>query len=97
MLKDIKKIQVRVENKLRDYPNTRSNDKLLTLMIWEDKGLVLDQAQRELFLSRQIPKLESVTRARRKLQEEGKYKANAPTEQGRFFEEGEVRKHFRYH
>ena len=82
MLKDIIKVQDRVEELLKNYPQLRDNDKKLwiaylsnyhnlknNLNSAKDPYLMLET----LVYDSETPTLESITRARRKIQEAGRY------------------------
>lgn len=58
-----------VEKVVVKYPKTKSNDKLLCLAVWESQGWKLTEAQRDYFISHCIS-AETITRNRRKLEEE---------------------------
>lgn len=60
-----------VERVLSVNPDARKSDKDLLWMYWRHMGLELAPHQIELFKS--LPSPETVTRSRRKLQEQGKY------------------------
>lgn len=57
----------RVYDVLYRYPTTRDSDKLLLLEVWETQGLILSPEQQQKFMG--VATAESVTRARRKIQE----------------------------
>ena len=65
------RISSTVEHALRMNEQARSSDKILLIQVWHDMGLDLDPKQMRKFLD--IPSPETITRVRRKLQEEGKY------------------------
>lgn len=76
--KKIKKIKDRVEEVLRDYPQTRNSDKLLLLTIWERerKFFYPEKQFGELNLKElgKLTSLHTITRVRRSIQhEEDKY------------------------
>lgn len=62
-----------VEDILKAYPDTRGNDKLLILKVWEDYNLILTPYQRQKFMSKELPSTETIRRTRQKLQECGRY------------------------
>ena len=64
-----------VEALLKRYPNTRNSDKDLIIGVLQAKGVCLSDQDREIIRSISF---ESVTRCRRKLQEEGKYMPTDP-------------------
>ena len=53
------------------YPETKSNDRLLFVKVWEFQGLKLTDEQRRLFLHI-ILSPETISRRRRKIQEEAR-------------------------
>lgn len=62
-----------VENVLARNEKARNSDKILFLAVWEEMGFYLSDTQKQRFLS--LPSSESITRVRRKLQEQGRYPA----------------------
>lgn len=62
-----------VENVLSNSVDARNNDKRLMIEVFEAKGLYFSERQKEKIM--QLPSVESITRMRRKIQQEGKYKA----------------------
>ena len=62
-----------VERILATTPAARNSDKELLLATWEAFGLQLTFTQQQQFLG--LPSSESITRVRRKLQEQGRYPA----------------------
>lgn len=62
-----------VENVLARSIDARNSDRVLLLQTWEDMGFHLTATQYQQFLS--LPSSESITRVRRKLQEQGRYPA----------------------
>lgn len=77
MLKDLNKVQDRVEDILIKYPECRDSDKLLWLAyncIYNDlkENLFGYQAFKTWLLKNNIPMFESLSRARRKIQEHNK-------------------------
>ena len=75
------KTATKVENILHMFPETRSSDKELMLRIWEGQGLYLSPAQQEKFMKATSP--ETITRVRRKIQQEGKYPATDKVKESR--------------
>lgn len=63
-----------VEDILRDHPQARNTDKALFAYMMERCGMNLSREQIQVL--KDMPSLESITRVRRKLQEQGKYPAN---------------------
>lgn len=72
----------RVENILRAVPRTRNSDTELLLIFMQKSGMELSDRQVAKF--KQLPSAETITRVRRKLQEEGKYPASKAVEDERF-------------
>jgi len=74
---DILKVSIVVKNVLRESPETRDSDELLTLKVWaiqkpelrNDKSLTFINFSR-MFLDKTLFSSGSITRCRRKLQEE---------------------------
>lgn len=80
MIKDLVKIKTKVEVVLSKYKDTRDNDKLLWLALmathYDLRGVLGEEAYdnfKTWLLNNNIPTFESVTRVRRKFQEQGKY------------------------
>jgi len=69
-----------VEDVLRDYPATRSDDKKLLLAVWHFQGLVLTKQQKQIFYECAVA--ETITRDRRLLRR--KYPAKPEVEQARY-------------
>lgn len=100
MLEDIEKVKDQVAYCLEHYPDTRDNDKLLTLGIYAlfyglKKSLGQDAYNkfREWLLSNEVPANESITRCRRKFQEDGKWRGEKY--ELRQDEEGVIREYYR--
>ena len=53
------------------WPETKSNDRLLFLQVWDLQGLKLTPQQRDLFLHKVLSP-ETISRRRRKIQEEAR-------------------------
>lgn len=62
-----------VEQALRLSEEARNTDKILILQVWESLGLHLTSQQRQKFID--LPSSESITRIRRKIQEQERYPA----------------------
>jgi hypothetical protein len=62
-----------IEGVLRDHPDSRSSDKELYILVWEQFGFFMSESQKAKF--RELPSSETIRRVRQKLQEEGKYTA----------------------
>jgi len=83
MIKEIKRIKPVVKELLKEFPLTRDNDNLLLLKVWaeQDNTLRMDKLFSDFsvgMIAGKYMKFESVSRARRKVQEEnpelrGKY------------------------
>lgn len=54
-----------VEKALKDLPELRDDDRVLTLWIWAQQGLVLDKAQQDAFM--QASSMDFIARRRREL------------------------------
>lgn len=76
-----------VELCLQSHPASRSSDKELIIQVLQAKGAGLTSKQMELLRS---VSFESITRCRRKFQEEGKYRANKTVEYERRFKSYQV-------
>lgn len=72
----------RVENILRASQLARNSDKKLISIYLEKSGLNLTGSQIDKLMS--LPSFETITRVRRKLQEQGKYPADAETTEHRY-------------
>lgn len=62
-------VHVRTEWLLKNVPELRDSDKKLLMTYWEKEGLLLTEAQKQIFLDK-CTTAESITRARRALKEE---------------------------
>ena len=71
-----------IETILRDKPETRDNDKLLILYVWQAKGLRFTPEQVQKF--KDMPSPETIRRGRQLLQEKGKYRASEEVEEKRY-------------
>ena len=74
MLSKVRNVANTVESVLSNNEDARNSDIELIILVWERQGLTLTPTQIEQIKSVSTP--ESITRCRRKFQEEGKYKAN---------------------
>ena len=74
-------------------PRCASDDKLLMAKVWYLEGWHDDQLYEKL---QKMPAAESITRARRKLIEEGEIEADEKVQQARKNEEEKVRKELGY-
>lgn len=89
-----KKVLDLVEKIVIKYPKTKSNDKLLCLLVWEHQGLKLTLEQRDYFLSYCISP-ETITRNRRKLEEYKNWLFPLEVKKQRSFLEDMANKEFR--
>ena len=72
-----------VERALKSWPATRDSDRKLMLAVWWLQDNDYDQHFKEFFKEKAIMP-ESITRCRRKLQEQGKYRASPEAEEDRY-------------
>lgn len=72
----------RVENLLKASVKARNSDIELLILYMQKSGMELSEKQIEIF--RKMPSAETITRIRRKLQEEGKYEASDAVNQARY-------------
>lgn len=72
----------RVEEILASVPLTRSSDKELQLIYMYQSGIHLTIEQRQAF--REMPAIETITRVRRELQEQGRYQATEEVNEARY-------------
>tara|TARA_R110000803_G_scaffold84748_1_gene150999 strand:+ start:451 stop:750 length:300 start_codon:yes stop_codon:yes gene_type:complete len=75
MIKEINRMKPLVKRLLKDNPNARDNDNLLLLMVWAEQDNTLRRGKTFLdfsvgMIAGKYAKFESVSRARRKAQEE---------------------------
>jgi len=77
-MKRIGQVRIKVEYLLEYYPHTRSSDKELQI-----KYLEIYHGGVSTNSFRACPPMESITRARRKIQEDGKYTATKAAQDGR--------------
>lgn len=82
-----------VEKALREYEMCRNSDMSLLITVWADQGLKLSSEQVN-FLMTQAVSAESITRARRKFQESGKYLPTPKVEVQRSLLAEEAREHY---
>ena len=71
-----------VESILRHVKDTRSSDTELLLVYMHKAGIELTEPQKAKF--REMPTPETITRIRRKLQEQGKYEATHQVNEARY-------------
>lgn len=76
------RVKDKVERVLSQKPETRDNDKLLMLYVWQIEGLNLSDSQLKKW--KEVSSPESIRRMRQKFQEEGEYKASEEVEQKRY-------------
>ena len=72
----------RVENILKASKDARNSDKDMLIIYMQKSGMNLSQEQVKKF--KELPAFETLTRIRRKLQEEGKYPASSEVDTIRF-------------
>jgi hypothetical protein len=77
-----------IEGVLRDAPDTRSSDSSLYIEVWEKLGFFMSESQKAKF--HDLPTAETISRVRRKLQQEGKYLATKKVRDHRNFKGMEV-------
>ena len=78
-----------VEKVLSEKPETRDNDRLLIMNVWEEQGLVLTPEQKHVF--KNIASSETIRRTRQLLQEGGEYEASENVSKARQALEVETR------
>lgn len=89
MIDDLKKANELVEAVLRDIPISRASDKKLIVEVWKRQGLSLSKEQEDAILGPCLTP-ESITRCRRKMQEDGFYKPSPEIEKQRDAEENRL-------
>ena len=72
-----------VERALKSWPETRDSDRKLILAVWWLQDNDYESHFRSFFSHKAIMP-ETITRCRRKLQEQGQYKASSKVEEGRY-------------
>ena len=87
------KIQKVIQKVLKEQPITRLDDKRLILEVWKEEGLHLGKMREAYFLANCSPP-ESITRARRKMQEDGFYKPSEESQRLKGVEERKLRSYF---
>ena len=90
MLDKIQKVIPTVEEVLKEQPITRVDDKRLILEVWKKEGLQLGD-MREAFILTACSTPESITRARRKMQEDGFYEGSEESQRLKDVEERKLR------
>jgi hypothetical protein len=93
MLKQIVAVKDAVEEVLREDKFSRDSDMHLILEVWKREGLEVTEEQ-EKFIKNVCSPTESITRVRRRLQEEGYYKASPAIKAEREAQQQNVRQHF---
>jgi len=91
-LQDYKNAETLVKSVLRDIPDTRGDDTELIMATWEKQGLKLTPEQKSMIRKCHSP--ETITRARRKIQEMGIYLPSRIVIQQRTLLEKTFRNHF---
>jgi len=91
MEKNIDKLVIKI---LKEYPETRNNDKLLVIKVWQYQGLRLTDQQINFLLNKYTYNSESITRSRREIQSRGLYKADPDTQKQRTIFEESIEKKF---
>lgn len=89
-LEDFKNTKILVKSVLRDNEKARGDDKELVLAVWEKQGFKLTNSQKTLY--RKLVAPETITRARRQIQETGLYRPKSNVYQQRQILEETVRK-----
>ncbi len=84
----------RVEAILKAVPKTRDSDKELQIIYWQKAGLEL--TDRQIAKLRQMPSSDTITRIRRKLQEQGKYPASESVNNARYEKYKSVRENINH-
>ena len=76
------KTSERVENILRASHAARNSDTALLILYMQKSGMELTPKQIEIF--KDMPSMETITRVRRQLQEQGKYEADEKVQEARY-------------
>jgi hypothetical protein len=76
------RVKDKVERVLSLKPETRDNDKLLMLYVWQIEGLNLSENQLKKW--KEVSSPESIRRMRQKMQEDGMYRASEKVEEQRY-------------
>lgn len=92
MIEEIKNVKETVRKVLTYNIQSRSDDKVLMIDVWEHEGLFLSPAQKLSFMKCSHP--ESIRRTRQKFQEEGLYPATPEVKEARAEEEKTMRELF---
>ena len=83
-------LTITIESILAREPETRDNDMLLMIRVWEQAGFRFPSDLREAFISGHLTSPESIRRSRQKIQETGRYEATDRTKQGRVAKQQQV-------
>lgn len=78
---------------LDQIPQTRDDDRLLMLEVWERQGLHFSEEQKRMFMKVMLP--ETIRRNRQDLQAHGYCRASEKVQQDRMFESKRYTEHFR--
>ena len=76
------KINERVENILKASVDARNSDNELLIIYMQKSGMELTPKQIQIF--KDLPSMETITRVRRQLQEQGKYEASEQVNEARY-------------
>lgn len=87
----MQKVSDKVEAILTEHKDARSDDKLLLYHYYNDIHGLTNLSE---IAKASCPSFESITRARRKIQAEGRLLATDETIEARWFEEGEYRREY---
>lgn len=91
----MKKLEKIVKAILEDYPNTRGNDNaLITGVFWLIDPELMKMPFKEVMLMKGLPSFESITRARRKVQEKNPILTDEKARKIRQKEEKEYREYY---
>lgn len=77
---ELHQVKSQVEFTLKNYPETRNNDKLLQVTVLKN---FYDVESIDDILKPEVPSLESIRRCRQKLQSEGKYQGSLSIREAR--------------
>jgi 4-alpha-glucanotransferase len=89
------KIHLLVEQALQKWEETRDSDKKLMLAVWYLQDPCFEQHFKQFFKEKAATP-ESITRVRRKLQEQGKYQASKKVDDERFNKFNNMRNYGNY-
>ncbi len=88
-LDDYKNSESMVKAVMRDFPETRGDDRKLMLKVWEIQGLRLTPEQQQMFMK--VFPAETIRRSRQKLHERGNYMPVKQVYEQRRLLDGDVR------